>query len=98
MGVRASLRLPRLISRALKLMIMQASSDHHISNHKVRTWDHKGSQTFGPKLLLLSQLLDDYYYETLIKIVFGIIFFSYFKNLMMRTSWSRGHATHTQKH
>jgi hypothetical protein len=36
-GVRVSLRAPRLISRALKLTTMEASSDHHISNHKART-------------------------------------------------------------
>jgi len=36
MGVRASLRAPRLIPRALKLTTMQASSCHHMSNHRTR--------------------------------------------------------------
>jgi hypothetical protein len=30
-----------------------------MSNHRARTWDHRGSKSFSPKLLQLSHHLDD---------------------------------------
>jgi len=50
--------IPRLILRVLKLTTMQASSDHHISNHRTQTWDHKKSKPLNSKLLILDFLLD----------------------------------------
>ena len=55
--VQASLNVPRLISHALKLMIMQASSDHYISNHMTRTWNHMENKSFDLRFLLLDHLL-----------------------------------------
>jgi len=63
-GVWVSLCAPRLISRALKLTIMEASSGHHISNHRVRTWDHKKSEL--PKFLYYYCCCCYYYYFIII--------------------------------
>jgi hypothetical protein len=58
MGVQTNLYAPRLTSRVLKLMTMQASSGHHISNHVTWTWNHIESKPLSHNLLPLNYVLD----------------------------------------